>query len=108
MTNLDQIFAPVTIAITYFSMPQDVIPFDMNLKSFAIVLFLTVVMVQVMFSILRRRLTPSPLKRFFTWMKTLRFGETVLMYLQAHSWRMKRRRHSPSSGDIEMVSYMSA
>jgi hypothetical protein len=100
MANFLQILSPVALTIAYFSMPQAVIPFKLDSKSFIVTTFTIMVVVRLLFVVIRALLRqPWWWKKITAWMKKLQLDE------MAHSrLALRRGRIYPdrSTDDIEM------
>ncbi|PSS22711.1 hypothetical protein M430DRAFT_16661 [Amorphotheca resinae ATCC 22711] len=94
------ILSPVALTIAYFSMPQAVIPFKLDSKSFIVTTFTIMVVVRLLFVVIRALLRqPWWWKKITAWMKKLQLDE------MAHSrLALRRGRIYPdrSTDDIEM------
>jgi hypothetical protein len=47
-----QILSPIAITIAYFSLPQTVVPFQLNSKSFTVSIFIIIAVVRLLFVVL--------------------------------------------------------
>jgi hypothetical protein len=70
-----QIIYPFTLTTAYFSMPQELVPFKLNSKSFVIAVIVVMAVVRLSFSVLGtlpRR--PRWIMKFTAWAKTIQLN----------------------------------
>jgi hypothetical protein len=83
--NLLQIISPIALATAYFSMPQAVIPFKLNAKSFFIATLVIMAVVRLLFAVLGALLRQSWWwKKITTWVKTMQLDEMTRRLSTSH------------------------
>jgi len=93
------VISPFALATAYFSMPQAIVPFKMNVKSFLVVNVVIMVVVRLLSMVLRGPLQQSWLWICITeWIKTLPWDANISL----RKWRRGRNVPDISTEGTEM------
>jgi heme/copper-type cytochrome/quinol oxidase subunit 1 len=89
-----QVISPVALATAYFSMPQAVIPFKLNTKSFVVAIFVIMASVRLLFAVFGALLR---------WWKAIRLNRMALSpkTIEKIGWFIIKRGRSYSTDDLE-------
>jgi hypothetical protein len=94
--------SPFALAMAYFSIPQTVIPFQLNSRSFVVTILVIMAAIWVLF-FMQSVLLRQPLRKGITkWVNTIQLTETAKVYGDKFGLRRRHNYPNRSTNDVEM------